>query len=32
MMFFTFLNNMMKERDQWLRKNKVAPVHLALRS
>ena len=31
-MFFTFLNNMMKERDQWLRKNKIAPVHLALRS
>ena len=31
-MFFTFLNNMIKERDQWLRKNKVAPVYLALRS
>lgn len=32
MNIFSFLNNMMKERDQWLRKNKVAPVHLALRS
>ena len=31
-MFFSFLNNMMNARDQWLRKNKVAPVHLALRS
>ncbi len=32
MKFFTFLNNMMKERDQWLRKNRVPPVHLALRT
>ena len=29
--FFTFLNNMMKEREQWLRKNKIAPTYLALR-
>ena len=31
MKLFTFLDNMMKERDQWLRKNKIAPIHLALR-
>lgn len=31
MKLFRFFNNMMKERDAWLKKNRVAHVHLALR-